>query len=347
MDSEKFDKIVLDLLYDELDELTRASAIRYTEQSARAKALYSELRATREVGALPLVDPPADLESKILAAEARARAERPLTQRLGTLVSIVAGYAMKPQLAMAALLMLMLGSSLLFLRVKPGEPSSVQVTERGVPESDREQVAVVSQGAASAAPDLGLARAAPAAPRGRGEAHAAGDEKARSAPLAEEPAAAPAGAADQASGNRASGDVVARDDAYGSETKKTGEDLDNEDLAREDQRPARHSSSCETERARYDDVAAHDPASANDAKWALARCYDASGRIEQARTAYTALLTVPSYADRARKALDLLQSPLPQYRAAGKAAAAAGAPAAAKAAPAKPAAPPPAATQSP
>src|SRR3954471_24324621 len=98
VDAEKFDKVVLDLLYDELDELTRASALRHVEQSGRAKALYTELRATREVGSLPLVEPPDDLEERILPAEKLARAERPLGQRLGTFVSIAASYAMRPQL---------------------------------------------------------------------------------------------------------------------------------------------------------------------------------------------------------------------------------------------------------
>src|SRR5204863_5161124 len=131
-------------------------------------------------GAMPLVEPPPELEAKILEAEARVRAGRPLMQRFGTLVSIVAGYAMRPQLAMAALLLLMLGSSLLFLRVKPGEPSSVQVTERGVPESDKEQVTIIQVPAASAP----VAEAVPPRPAPRAKAESArasgAEEKAKS-----------------------------------------------------------------------------------------------------------------------------------------------------------------------
>jgi hypothetical protein len=118
LDSEKFDKVVLDLLYDELDELTRAAALRHIESSARARHIYSELRATREVGAVPLVEPPPDLTDRILDAERVARADRSLRSRIGSAVSILAGYAMRPQLAMAALLMLMIGSSLIFLRAR-------------------------------------------------------------------------------------------------------------------------------------------------------------------------------------------------------------------------------------
>ena len=50
-------------------------------------------------------------------------------------MSILAVYAMRPQLAMAALLLLMIGSSLFFLRARPGARDSVLVTERGVPET--------------------------------------------------------------------------------------------------------------------------------------------------------------------------------------------------------------------
>lgn len=145
MDPEKFDKVVLDLLYEELDELTHASATRHLEQSAQARALYSELRAVREIGQLPWAEPPDDIEDRILRAEREARATRPLKQRLGSAVSVLAGYAMRPELAMAALLMLMIGASLIFLRATPGDHRTVQVTERGVPESEGEAVAIASE----------------------------------------------------------------------------------------------------------------------------------------------------------------------------------------------------------
>src|SRR6187402_3705708 len=138
MDCERFDRIVLELLYDELDELTAAAARRHTEQCARCRGILSGLRATREVGALPLVDPPEGLELKILEAEKRLNARLPLRKKLGRGVSILAVYAMRPQLAMSALLLLMLGSSLFFLRARPGDHDSVLVTERGTPETEAE-----------------------------------------------------------------------------------------------------------------------------------------------------------------------------------------------------------------
>jgi hypothetical protein len=138
MDCEKFDRIVLDLLYGELDELTEAAAKRHIEHCSRCKGISSGLRATREVGALALVDPPDSLELGILEAERRLNAELPLTKKLGRGVSILAVYAMRPQLAMAALLLLMIGSSLFFLRSRPSSRSDVLVTEQGAPESEAE-----------------------------------------------------------------------------------------------------------------------------------------------------------------------------------------------------------------
>ncbi|HWZ93514.1 MAG TPA: zf-HC2 domain-containing protein, partial [Polyangiaceae bacterium] len=143
MDCEKFDRIVLDLLYDELDELTSAAAKRHMEHCARCRSIGSGLRATREVGMLPLLDAPEGLELRILEAERQATELLPLGKRLGRGLSLLAGYAMRPQLAMAALLMLMIGSSLLFLRAQPGDREHVLVTERGVPESDNDSVAVM------------------------------------------------------------------------------------------------------------------------------------------------------------------------------------------------------------
>jgi len=319
VDAEKFDKVVLDLLYDELDELTRASAIRHMEQSGRAKALYSELRATREVGSLPLIEPPAGLEERILEAEERVRAGRPLHQRLGTMVSIVASYAMRPQVGMAAVLLLMMGSSLLFLRVKPGEPSSVQVTERGVPESDKEAVAVLPAPATPA--PLHAEESAAARPAARARAveqrppdleddkKVASDEAERSgrahgadfgAPAAKR--ASPArdelgaqGAADEPSnlGGLATGAGTAAE-AF----KDDGDSAD----------PAKRRDECEITLPHYEDQLARaaSPLEANRARWGAAECYARLGRVDSARRMYTALLGARAYADRARSALRAL-----------------------------------------
>jgi hypothetical protein len=166
MDSDKFDRVVLDLLYGELDELTTAAAKRHMDQSARARDIYAHFRATRQLGVLPPHPPPANFETLVLAGEARILSELPLPQRIGRLVSRLAGYAMRPQLIMGALLLLMIGSSLMFLRARPGLHTAVQVTERGAPEADADLVLPLgaSQRDTSAAPlNLNLDAAGPAA----------------------------------------------------------------------------------------------------------------------------------------------------------------------------------------
>jgi len=327
VDSEKFDKVVLDLLYDELDELTRASALRHLEQSGHAKALYSELRATREVGNLPLVEPPADLEERILAAEAAARAGRPLRQRFGTFVSIIAGYAMRPQLAMAALLMLMVGSSLLFLRVKPGETSSVQVTERGVPESEKEAVTVVPLNEPPPAPSaVGVEPPARVAMKSRSDAPH--DDVAE---RETRPASPPAGAdLDRRAGKGAmeESELAKRDmptQAFAPPPsvadKSAPEGATDDGLGAGNGATAGAAATttsgtgaaggCGHDLAHYEDVAVRDPSAAarNAARFAAAACYAALGRVDRARISYTALLAVPTYSARARQALDALSPP--------------------------------------
>ena len=307
MDAEKFDKVVLDLLYDELDELTRASAVRHMEQSGKAKALYAELRATREVGALPLVEPPDDLEAKILAAEQRAREDRPLHQRFGGVVSRLASYTMRPQVGMAAVLMLMLGSGLLFLRVQPGKPESVLVTERGVPESDKEGV-TLSPVPEAPAPVARADEPAPlrSLPRGRAaDGFRAEPEEARkSAPAAKQAAAQP------------------RDDVPAAAPAPPGAALDfgaEEGLASGAAAPAEEkakkgegaprSGPCEDLEGEL--ARAASPIEANRARWSLAECFSSVGQNEQARSSYRALLGAPAYAERARRALATLAESAP------------------------------------
>jgi TolA-binding protein len=137
MDCEKFDQIIIDALYDELDELTLAAAKRHTDGCQRCQTAWSGLRATRKIGILPLVEAPVGLEERILAAAREAQRNVAWPKRVGRAVSRAGAYAMRPQTAMAALFLVITGWALLFIRPKPdrsGAPSQVSVTERGVPE---------------------------------------------------------------------------------------------------------------------------------------------------------------------------------------------------------------------
>jgi hypothetical protein len=137
MDCEKFEATMLDELYGELDELTLAASRRHVGGCARCAALIGGLRATRKLIALPPVEPSAGFEARILEAARAAEA----TPKLGfaQVISWAGRWAMRPQTAMAAVFLLILGtSSVLFSRRAPKSAtadatSSFTVTENGAP----------------------------------------------------------------------------------------------------------------------------------------------------------------------------------------------------------------------
>jgi hypothetical protein len=137
MDCEKFEETMLAELYDELDELTSAAAKRHVAGCARCAALIGGLRATRRVATVPLVEPPPDLELRILAATKNLHNVVPFKRRVGRAISWAGSWAMRPQTAMAAVFLVMVGSSLVFLRASRSKQelaaAPVTVMERGTP----------------------------------------------------------------------------------------------------------------------------------------------------------------------------------------------------------------------
>ena len=136
MDCEKFESAMMDELYGELDELTSAAVKRHVAGCARCTALIGGLRATRRVATVPLVDPPVDLEERILSAAREAQKVVPFQRRVARAVSLAGSWAMRPQTAMAALFLVMIGTSVLLLRGKGSRApatSEVTVTEQGSP----------------------------------------------------------------------------------------------------------------------------------------------------------------------------------------------------------------------
>ncbi len=136
MDCERFESTLIDELYDELDELTSAASKRHVAGCARCASLLSGLKATRRVAVLPLMEAPAGLEERILAAERDARKVVPLQSRLSGAVSWAGNWAMRPQTAMAAVFLLMIGSTVLLVRgpsAKAPASSAMVVTEQGAP----------------------------------------------------------------------------------------------------------------------------------------------------------------------------------------------------------------------
>jgi hypothetical protein len=372
VDCEKFDRVVLALLYEELDELTCAAAKRHMEHCTRCRGIGSGLRATREVGMLPLVDPPEGLELRILEAEQHATELLPLGKRLGRGLSLLAGYAMRPQLSMAALLMLMIGSSLFFLRAQPGDREHVLVTERGVPESDNDSVSVVSKKPAS--DDGEPARAAPhASPRfddATARRDRAPDAKTEAHPVALAPslalepfpatraaegvaagAAFPEANADSPSDSDAGYDAAMaayRDGRYSEAQRRFGEVANQGgsqagNAALYEVQALRMISGCPSAAPRFEDVHTRYPGTVgNSAAWQAADCYRSLGELDEARQLYEELAADSSYKARAREAIAELDQRAADQAVAHKATAAgagkskAGASAGAAAAPAKP-----------
>jgi hypothetical protein len=316
VDCEKFDRIVLDLLYDELDELTTAAARRHTEHCSRCRGIASGLRATRHVGALPLVEAPSGLSERIFEAERRARASLPVRARFGRGISVLAGYAMRPQLAMAALLLLMIGSSLLFLRVRPGARESVRVTERGVPETESEAVALVpapeqarageSKAPAAAAPverelrrdkaeadEPGFAAAPPAVEDSK---QATADEVASDAGTGDE-------TFDRAMSDYRAGRYDEAQKGFAEVVAKGGQNAASASLFAA--QALRRVSGCGAAAPRFESVGAQNRGTGigNEATWQAADCYRALGHSDDARRNYDQLVGIAGYDDRAQRAL--------------------------------------------
>ncbi len=362
MDCEKFDRVVLDLLYEELDELTSAAAKRHMEHCSRCQGIGQRLRATREVGVLPLIEPPAGLQDRILAAEKNAHAHLPLRRRVGRGISMMASYAMRPQLAMAALFLLMIGASLLLIRVRPGERERVRVTERGVPESEGESVAIVPVPEKPTESDTPSAAQAHGAQLGSGR-----DRRSRSASddEAPEPAAEAADKLAEKSKDQAGESADGGSSLYDQAMKnyRAGNYTDAQrdfdvvasagggnaaSAALFSAQALRAASGCSPAAPRFESVGTRFRGTGvgNEASWQAADCYRSLGRTEDARRNYQALLEAPGYGDRAQLALAALDSDRVASRksAAANAPAGAGKPPAVKAAP-KPAAKPKATTE--
>jgi len=301
VDCEKFDRICLDFLYDELDELTHAGAKRHTEHCLRCRDIAARVRATREVGRVPEVDPPEGLEVRILVAERRARAELPLRQRFGRVLSVLASYAMRPQLAMGALLLLVIASSMILFRARPGEQMNVFVTERGIPESDSDTVAIL--------PLRTRIKDAEDAPRARVSVNARQPEPAPDVTDATSESTAPA-PADTADRDYERALAAYRDRRFTEAEERflaiAARGAEKAPAAAlQAAQAARARSGCPAAAPLFEKAYQRFPHTqpGQEAAWQAAGCYRTLGDFERARQHYQALLDRPGYADRAQAAL--------------------------------------------
>lgn len=165
MDCEKFEPLLLDELYEELDELTSAGVKRHVSGCARCAGILNGMRATRRAAALPIMTVPVGLEERILAAAKEAQKQAnvvvPFRTKASRALTVAGRWAMRPQTAMAAVFLLMMGTSAFLIRSRDyrSKDSAVSVTVEGSP-------APVAQTPPSEAMDPNAAAAAhgPAAP---------------------------------------------------------------------------------------------------------------------------------------------------------------------------------------
>jgi hypothetical protein len=173
-DCEKFEPLLLDELYGELDELTSKALERHVTGCARCKSSLDGMRATRSLVSPLMVDVPAGLEDRILAAAKEAQKVVPIRSRFSRALSAAGSWAMRPQTAMAAVFLLMVGSSAFLLRkqTRSADSAAVSVTVAGSPqavasvasESDRldDKSAANAHGPITLPPATATAAAAPA-----------------------------------------------------------------------------------------------------------------------------------------------------------------------------------------
>ena len=167
MDCAKLDAMAIDLVYDELDARAAADAEEHLLGCTRCSALVERLRAGRRgAESLRIESPSSLLEARILEAEVRSRRPAPWPRRLARAVSSAGAYAMRPQVAMAAVVLVMVGMSVVLLRGRGLTAHRTKVTDEGTPvasvESQKEEGAPAELVAADKAEKAKVA-AAPAA----------------------------------------------------------------------------------------------------------------------------------------------------------------------------------------
>lgn len=316
MNCEKFDHNLMDALYDELDEVTRAAMKRHAEGCPRCAALESGMRAVVEVGVLPLEEPSEELELRILESARRAEQRAPWHRKVIQTIAWAGSHAMRPQLAMAALLVLVLGSSLLLLRARPGTMgvTPVKVTEQGVPHPSPAATSRADGVGEAERRTEGLAAGAEAAPAG---AEGAAQDRAADADatvVAGGPESADGGA-HAGGGAGQSGDEVERFDRGVSNYRAGKLDEAQRDFAEVSKlngeraplaalyeaRVVRSQSGCRASIGHYDAVRRRfgGSSAAADATWEQADCHRILGEVAQAEQLWRELESSASYRDRA------------------------------------------------
>jgi hypothetical protein len=306
MDCEQFDLIAIDMLYGEATEADAAEARRHMERCDRCSATLASLRSARKAVSMPLEDAPAGIEEALVEAARRAQREYPWPRRIGRAISWAGSYAMRPQLAMAALLLLMIGSSLLLVRGRPGagQVGVVRVTEQGVPEREHgDYAASPSLGALPPHDTERARRAAPAAARAEAES-AARDRAELDTPQAVPPVAAASEASrsteyDEAMALYEAKDFSKAQRAFDSLVAQGGPEASQAALYAA--KSARASTGCGAALPKFDGVVTRygNTTAAVQARWEAAECAKRLGNYDRARQVLADLRNIEGQRDRA------------------------------------------------
>lgn len=353
MDCQGFDDVVMDLVYDDgPSSQAQDEARAHAEGCSRCAALLASYRGTRGVIALPLPPAPAGLERRILDEVERRRSEREASwwRRLDQAISLLASYAMRPQAAMSAVLMLSLGMSLLLLRARPAGPGAVRITENGIPAEPPAAAAAAPQATAAAAASVAMPERKSEAElpkrddRGRGDVapttgRPAELSAAEPAPAAAPPPPAPAAPAPVATATAlptttaSPADATPQEAAYATamdhyKARRYAEAVRAFDVVANGgggnaalaalyaARATRYSGGCGAALPRYDAVASRHVGSgvAAEATWEAAVCYREVGQADRARQLFSSLRRVAGYRDRAERELDALDGGKPDTK---------------------------------
>jgi hypothetical protein len=355
MDCEKFEPLLLDELYEELDELTSAGVKRHVSGCARCAGILNGMKATRRAAALPIMAVPIGLEERILAAAKDAQKQAnvvvPFRAKASRALTVAGRWAMRPQTAMAAVFLLMIGTSAFLIRSNPRatKDSAVSVTVEGSP-------APVAQAAAPEAMDPNAAASAhgpatpiytrppppPAATVAIGSAVAKEEKSndqgdpyaiANAAPPAGAPAAAPMADSMTQAPSRAAGKggsvsdpaslgaaaFQARNYAEAARqydlAAKTG-DLNSELWAAES---VKQGQGCAVALGRFDALSKKDAGNyfGNEASLRAARCQIAMGQTDAAKTRLVALQSSSTHAQQAQTEMNNLNQALAARQAGG------------------------------
>jgi len=300
VDCERFDQDQLGLLYEELDEVSASALRRHIAHCPRCQEAWQRLVRVREASRIPLESAGSDFVELILQKEVTALRAASLRERMGRTVSVLAEYAMRPQLAMAALLVLMVGTSLVFVRSGPGLGDQVAVREVGSPEAERPLSRPLAEAEPIAPLPFERAEAARAEPSLEGP-----DAKPRAKSLAAASSGAPVLPPTYEEAMRAYQDGrYAEAERLFSEVSKSGGEKAGS-AALHEAHAARNGSGCQRAASYYDEVALRFAGSsvADEAAWHAALCYRALGQMDRARAQLEKLEQRPAYRARVERLL--------------------------------------------